>query len=112
GCTVTDDGGPVNAEQRRAAHLGVVDAAPETLEGRHRQLRPDLRAGVPHELFLDHGADHLGQTLGDLQGDVPGEAVGDHDVTPAVVDVAAFHVAHEVQRRLAQMLVRLLRQLD
>src|SRR2546425_12129233 len=78
GRTVTDDRGAVNAEERGAAHLGIVDAPAEALERGHRQFRADPGSGVPHELLLDHRAQHLGEALGDLEGDVAREAVG-HD---------------------------------
>ena len=40
------------------------------------------------------------QSFGNLQRDVADEAVADDHVDVAVVEVAAFHVADEVQRQI------------
>jgi hypothetical protein len=104
----------VDAEQRRTAELGRVDAAGETLEGRPRQHRGEPRDRRRRQLLAQHRADRADDAFADLQGDVAGEAVADDDVGVAVEQIAGLDVADERQpagleraERLAGQLVAL-----
>ena len=84
-----------DAEQRRAAVLGVVDAAPEMPQRAARQQRADPHGDGARQLFAQQTLDHVDEPLADLQRDVAGEAVADDDVGLAAVDVARLDVADE-----------------
>ena len=84
-----------DAEQRRAAVLGVVDAPAETPERAPRQQRSDAHRDRARQLLAQQLLDHLDQPLADLQRDVAGEPVADDHVGVAAVDVARLDVADE-----------------
>ena len=93
---------PDDAEQRRAAVLGVVDALAEAPERPARQQVADLARERARQLFAQQLLDHLDQAFAQLQHDVAGEAVADDDVGAAREDVAGLDVADEVERRRLQ----------
>src|SRR5688572_22169205 len=109
---VADEDDAVDAEQRRAAVLGVVELLLQALEGGPHEERAELRLEVATDLLaraLGNVADH---GLGQLEHHVAGEAVGDDHVHLAPQDVPALDVADEVHvRRLGQQAVRLLAEL-
>ena len=96
---MADDADAADAEQRRAAVLGIIDAFLEIEEGAFRQDVADLAGNGGLERLAEEVADHLDETLADLEGDVADEAVADDHVDVAAVDVAAFDVADVVQVR-------------
>src|SRR5688572_26713978 len=93
GAAVADDAAAVDAEERRAAVLGVVDALLEVVHRPLEHQRADLARRRPGELGAEHLADHLAEGLAGFEDDVADEPVADHDVGVAVEDVAAFGVA-------------------
>jgi hypothetical protein len=72
-------------EERRAAHLGVVDPALHAREGAPRQRRARQRQDIAADLLPDHLRQHLGQALRDLEAHVASESVGDHHARAAIV---------------------------
>ena len=102
---------PGDAEQRRAAVLGVVHAPAEPPERPPRQQRAHLHRERARQLLAQQVLHHLDEPFADLQRDVAGEAVADDHVGLAAVDIARFDVADERQRRGLQQPMRLARQL-
>ncbi len=58
----------------------------------------DLRTQAALDGFFQHAANVLDQAFADLQRDVADETVADDHVHVAAKNVAAFHVADEIQR--------------
>src|SRR5215471_6803179 len=108
GPPVADDHAALDAEQRRPAVFGVVEARLEAAEGRARQQETHRGLQRALDLLAQEVLDHLGERLGHLQDDVAGEAVGDDDVDGSVEDVAPLDVADEVQAGLLEDLEGLL----
>ena len=100
---VRDDADAVDAEQRRAAVLGVV----ELLERVHHRFLIDARLG-------EQADDERRDRLVELEHDVADEPVADDDVDRAAValpgrQVAPLDVADEVEPGRLEELVRFLR---
>ena len=108
---VADDRHAGDAEQRRAAVLGVVHAPAEMPERPPRQQRSDAHRERARQLLAQQLLDHFDQPFADLQRDIAGEPVADDDVGVAAVDVARLDVADERERRRLEQPVRLARQL-
>ena len=79
----------------------MIDPLTKALECRHDAQRTQLREPAARELLLQEGADHLRNTLGRLERHVADEAIRNDHVGLAAIDVVAFDVAHEIERRLA-----------
>ena len=106
-----DDGNAVDAEQCRAAELGVVDALGETPKNRvENVLRGrNLRLGLRHA--VQQIKDHLSHAFAALHQNVAPKAVADDDVNGMFKDIFTFDVAEKVQRRGLQKLMRFFCQL-
>ncbi len=102
--SVRDDADALDAQQRRSAVLGVVEALFEIGERAARQQRSDLPRDGCFERFLKSGADQVGDAFGNLQGDIADESVGDDHIDFSIVEIAAFDVADKIQRKLLQEL--------
>ncbi len=84
----------VDAQERRAAVLGVVGPLAEPLERAGHQRCADLGQDArARDLFLDDPEHRLGGTLDALEQDVAGETVGHHHVDLPLEDVAPLDVA-------------------
>ena len=94
---MADDGDTVDAKERRAAVLGVIDAAAEAPKRTPRQERSNPHGDRTRQLLAQERFHHLDDTLADLQRHVPGEPVADDDVCLAAVDVAGLDVADKRQ---------------
>src|SRR5262245_53513971 len=106
--SVTDDRERADAQERRAAALGVVDALPESAEritslGIIRERRT--------ELLAQHVLDELDEALAHLQRNVPREAVAHDDVGLPGEEIARFEVADEVQSGVREQPMRVADQL-
>src|ERR1017187_507613 len=97
GPAVADDARAAHAQQGRAAVLGIIQALLESGEGGLGDDVSDFAANAGFEGLAQELLDHVAQTLADFQGDVADEAVADHHIDVARIDVAAFHVADEVE---------------
>ena len=100
---VRDDAGAAHAEQRRAAVGVVADAGTQLLERRPHQPRAELS---PPGRFVDRLANHqpheLARPLRGFEDDVADEPVADDDVGRVLVEILAFDVTDELQRRLVE----------
>src|SRR5262245_14615374 len=96
---VADDREAGDAEQRRAAVLGIVDAAAEPPERPSRQQVADLAGKGPLQLVAKQRFHGLYQSLARLQYHVAGEPVADDDVRRSAVDFTTLDVADEIERR-------------
>src|SRR6266571_248070 len=94
---VTDDRRRTHAQKRHASVLGVVDFLAKIAERRSRQDIAHFREERLGDLLFHEVQDRLRGALHRLQRHVADEAVADDDVRLAVEDVAALHVADEVQ---------------
>ena len=108
---MTDDAQAIQADERRAAVLGGVDALAKSAERLSRQQVADARAERRRQLVVQQALDRLDQPLADLQRHVAGESVADDHVDVAGVHVTAFDVADELDRGRLQQLMRVARQL-
>ncbi len=93
---MADEAGAIDAEQRRAAMLGVVDLAFDVAKGALGQHQAGAIERRLPGLLLEHPDHHLTESLGHLENDVAGESVTDHDIDVAGEDIPAFDVADEV----------------
>ena len=89
---VADDDGAVDAEEQRAAVLGVVHLLVQAGEGLRAPRRPVLL-----QLPVHHAEHEAGEALHELEHDVPGEPVGHHHVARSLEEVPTLDVAHEVE---------------
>src|SRR5207247_6320422 len=99
---VADDGGRPNAQKRHAAVLGIVDLLAKVSECRSREDIAQFGKKRLGDLLLHEMQDGLRGALHRLQRHVADEAVADDDVRLAVEDIAALHVADEVQGGLLE----------
>ena len=98
-----DDAHALDAQQRRAAVLGIIHALLEILESRARQHVSDFARDGGFQRLAQHLVDHVHQAFAHLQRDVADESVADDHVGLAGEDIAAFHVADEMNgQRLQQ----------
>src|SRR5690348_11301532 len=97
GGAMADDGNALDAQQRSAAVLGVVEALLEVFEGAAGEQEPDLAGDGGTQRFLQQVAHGFDQTLGNLECDVADETVADDNVDVTVIEVAPLDVADEIQ---------------
>ncbi len=102
---MTDDDGPVDAEQRSAAVLGIIYPPLQAMERGLHQPRPEGGSAVGAHLAADLAGQEIGERLPELEQHVTGEAVGDDHVHRPSQDVSALHVSHEVESALREELV-------
>ena len=93
---MADDRHTLNAEQRRATVLRVVEPFLEVLEGPPRQQVSHLASDRCLQRLFQHGANRVDQPFGNLQRHVADEPVTDNDVDVAIVKVPSLDVADEV----------------
>src|SRR6187431_502300 len=95
-----DDAHPVDPEQRRTTVFGVIELPAEAAERRLQQQPTSARTQIMMDLPAKNHRQELDHALRELEDDVAGEAVADHDIGSSAKDVAALHVADEVEPRL------------
>jgi hypothetical protein len=96
GAAVRDDANALDAQQRSAAVFGIIHALLEFVEGGARQQGADLARDGGFQRLAQHLVHHFHQAFADLQRHVADEAVADDDVGVAGINIAAFHVADEM----------------
>src|SRR3984957_9848253 len=96
---VRDDGNSSNAQKRSTTGFRRVRAFAKIVEGLLGQSVADLRFQGAFDGLFQHALNVLHESFADFQRDVPDEAVANDHVHVATKDVAAFHVAREIQRR-------------
>src|SRR4029078_3955618 len=74
---VPDDSDAGDAEKRRAAVLGIIDATAEMTERAARQHRADPHGDGARQLFTQQVFHHLDEPLADLERHIPGKTVAD-----------------------------------
>ena len=99
GPAVGDDGGPLHAEQRRAADLLVVEHRADPADARPHEHVGQPAAPRPRELGPPQVEDEARQALEELDDDVAEDRVADDDVGQVLREVLALDVAHEAQAR-------------
>src|ERR1035441_8038321 len=82
--SVADDAHAADAEQGRAAILGVIEALLEVVECAARQQGTDLRGDGRLQRLAQQQADQLDRAFTGLDGDVAYKAVADSHVNLAV----------------------------
>src|SRR6266567_8007128 len=108
--SVTDDAHATHTQQHRAAVFGVVEAPAELVEGLPRKQRPHLGRDGAGERFPQHVAHKTANALAGLECYVAHKTVADNHVGVAVEDVAAFHIADELDGERFEQLKRLTRE--
>src|SRR5205814_379238 len=98
-------------EERRAAVLGVIHPFFQTDECALRQQAAELVLPGARHLLAQRRRNEFAEGLGGFENDVADETVADDDIRVAVVDIASFGVADEIESRLLEDAIRLLRQL-
>src|SRR5215469_7823713 len=105
--SVRDETCPLHPEQRSAAIFGVVQALLEIAESTAREQVSNLPGDGLRQRLFQGGAHQVDHAFGTLQRDVADESVGYDHVDLAVVNIAAFDVADEIQGKLLHELERL-----
>src|SRR5579862_4808867 len=106
GTSVAHDADAVDAQQRRAAVLGVVEPQRERFEARARERDAEAHEQTAAQLFAEQAEDAEGETFAELEDDVADEPVAHHDVGGAGKDAAPLDVPDEPQARPAEQLRR------
>ena len=108
---MADDASSADAEERRAAVFGVIHPLFQTIERALREERARFARDALRQLVAQRSRHEFAERFRRFQYDIADESIADDDIGVAVVDVAAFGVADEVESRLFQNAERLLRQL-
>src|SRR5438067_13460069 len=98
--SVTDDASAADAEEWGAAVFGVVHALLQSVECALREECADLALHALFQFFAQGARHELAKRFRRFEHDVADEAITDDDVGVAVVDIAPFGVADEVESRL------------
>src|SRR5215831_1701953 len=91
-----DEARSLYSQQRSAAVFGMVKTLFEIRKCAARQERADLAGHGCSQGFFEHVSDKMSHAFRSLESDIAHEAVGNHYVNRAAVEVAAFHVADEI----------------
>src|ERR1700722_9353077 len=97
--SVSDDGNSSNAQKRSTTGFRRVRAFAKIVEGLLGQSVADLRFQGAFDGLFQHALNVLHESFAVFQRDFAEKAVADDDVHISAKDVAAFHVAREIQRR-------------
>ena len=99
---MTDDADAGNAKERSAAVFRIVEAASEPAERTARQQRSHHSGKRSIQFFFEKPLNGVDQPFAGLERDIAGKAVANYDVGIALVHLARFDVADEIQRRRFQ----------
>ena len=88
-----------DAEQRRTAVFGVVEAPAKPTERTPRQERADHSGKRSRQFLSEEPLDRVDEPFTRFQRDVARETVADYHVRVALVHFARLHVADEIERR-------------
>ena len=108
---MSDDRHAVQADERRAAVFGIVQAAVSLTQG----FLTEQISETAREIFLERFFQHLPGKAGDafhgFERHVAGKAIADDDVDFAVENIASLDVANIAERQLGEQLARRPREL-
>ena len=108
---VAHDGDAFEAQQWRAAVLGIVQAPFEFAKGLFCEDIADFSCNRFLQFLTEHCGECLDQAFAQLQRDVAGETVADDDVDVPLENIAPFDITDKVDRRALQRFERFLGQL-
>src|SRR5205823_8355509 len=107
GGSVADNGHASYTQKRSAAVFGIVQTFLEVDKSPAGKQSADLRGDGGAQRFFQENANRFNQAFGNFQSDVADKSIADDDIDAAIVEVAAFHVANEVQRQFLQQGIRM-----
>src|ERR1700688_345554 len=102
GSPVADDAHTAHAQQRRAPIFGVVDGLLQTLQRSTRKKKSHLRCQRTLYRLFQQTKNFQRQSFANFKRDVTDKPVAHNHIHNSRKKVAAFHVAHEMDRAFLQ----------